>query len=138
MRLNKNIKIFFNYFLGPVLFVWLMFSIYQQIINQPHLEGSWQQLTLALSGEQSWKFWVILVLMLVNWGVEARKWQVLMRPLQKISWWKAYRATLTGLAFALNTPNRVGEYGGRVLYIEEGKRFRAISLTLVGSMSQVL
>jgi hypothetical protein len=138
MRLNKNIKIFFNYFFGPLLFLWLSFSIYQQIVHQPHLEQSWQQLKLGLSAEQSWKFWVILILMMVNWGVEARKWQVLMKPLQHLSWWKAYKGTLAGLAFALNTPNRVGEYGGRVLYIEEGKRIRAISLTLVGSMSQFL
>ena len=138
MRLDKNIKIFFNYFLGPLLFIWLAFSLYQQVTQQPHLERSWQQLMPGLSGEQSWKFWVILLLMMVNWGVEARKWQVLMKPLQRITWWKAYKATLTGLAFALNTPNRVGEYGGRVLYIEEGKRLRAISLTIVGSMSQFL
>ena len=138
MLLNKNIKIFFNYFFGPLLFLWLAFSIYQQIIHQPHLERSWKQLNLALSGEQSWKFWVILLLMMVNWGVEARKWQVLMKPLQKVKLWKAYKATLTGLAFSLNTPNRVGEYGGRVLYIEEDKRIRAVSLTVVGSMSQFL
>jgi hypothetical protein len=138
MRLDKNIKIFFNYFLGPLLFLWLSFSIYKQITQQPHLERSWQQLMLGLSGKQSWKFWLILLLMMVNWGVEARKWQVLMKPLQRLTWWKAYKATLTGLAFALNTPNRVGEYGGRVLYIEEGKRIRAISLTIVGSMSQFL
>jgi len=138
MRLDKNIKIFFNYLLGPLLFIWLAFSIYQQVTQQPHLEKSWQQLMPGLSGEQSWKFWVILLLMMVNWGVEARKWQVLMKPLQRLTWWKAYKATLTGLAFALNTPNRVGEYGGRVLYIEEGKRIRAISLTIVGSMSQFL
>jgi hypothetical protein len=138
MLLNKNIKIFFNYFLGPVLFIWLSFSIWQQIINQPHLENAWHQLKHAFTGEQTWKFWVILLLMLVNWGVEARKWQVLMKPIQKLSWWRAYKATLTGLAFAMNTPNRIGEYGGRVLYIEEGKRIRAVSLTLVGSMSQFL
>jgi len=138
MRPNKNIKIFLNYFLGPLLFMWLSFSIWQQVINQPHLENSWRQLKLALTGQQSWKFWVILLLMMVNWGVEARKWQVLMKPLQRISWWKAYKATLSGLALALNTPNRVGEYGARVLYIDEGKRFRAVSLTLVGSMSQFL
>jgi hypothetical protein len=36
------------------------------------------------------------------------------------------------------TPNRVGEYGGRVFYVEEGNRIKAISLTIVGSISQLL
>ena len=38
MQLGKNIKIFINYFLGPLLFVWLAFSIYKQILRQPQLE----------------------------------------------------------------------------------------------------
>ncbi len=76
--------------------------------------------------------------MFVNWGLETRKWQVLLRHLHKISFWQAFKAILSGLAFALNTPNRIGEYGGRVLFIPEGKRVRAVSLTLAGSFSQLL
>jgi hypothetical protein len=76
LRLNKIIKIFFNYFLGPILFVWLTISIYQQIQRQPDLDLSWLKIKYAASGELSWMFVVVLLLMLVNWGIEARKWQV--------------------------------------------------------------
>lgn len=51
---------------------------------------------------------------------------------------RAFMATLTGVAFAINTPNRIGEYAGRILYIHEGNRIKTVSLTLVGSMSQFL
>jgi hypothetical protein len=51
---------------------------------------------------------------------------------------EAFKAILSGLAFALNTPNRIGEYGGRVLFIPDGKRVKAVSLTLAGSFSQLL
>jgi hypothetical protein len=138
LRPNKNIKIFFNYFLGPVLFIWLSLSIYHQVKSQPDFNLSWAKIKYALEGEQSWMFWVVLLLMLVNWGIEARKWQVLLKDLQKITWWKAFKATVAGVAFAINTPNRIGEYGGRVLYLDEENRFRAVSLTLVGSISQFL
>lgn len=138
LRLNKNIKNLFNYFLGPILFIWLALSIYHQIINQPDLGLSWIKIKLALEGEQSWMFWVVLVLMGVNWGIEARKWQVLLKPLEKISWLTAFKATVAGVAFAINTPNRIGEYGGRVLYLHEGNRVKAISFTIVGSISQFL
>jgi len=37
----------------------------------------------------------------------------------------------------VTTPNRVGEYFGRVLYINDGNRIKAISLTIVGSISQL-
>jgi hypothetical protein len=61
-----------------------------------------------------------------------------MQPLQKISLWRSFKAVMTGVTLALNTPNRIGEYGGRILYVEEGKRIPAISLTVVGSFSQLL
>lgn len=76
--------------------------------------------------------------MMVNWLMEARKWQVLMSSLQQISLWRSFKATLAGVAFAVNTPNRIGEYGGRMLYVEEGKRLQSVPLTIVGSIAQLI
>jgi hypothetical protein len=76
--------------------------------------------------------------MLVNWGMEARKWQVTVKPLQPLSFLRAYYSVLSGVALAINTPNRIGEYGGRVIYIKEGKRIQAISLAILGSLSQLI
>ena len=76
--------------------------------------------------------------MLVNWGIEARKWQVLLKPLQKISLLRAFYSVLSGVAFAINTPNRMGEYGGRVLYMKEGNRIKAVSLSILGGLSQLI
>ena len=137
-RFNKNIKIFFNYIFGPALFTWLAISIYHQVKNQPNLELSWKKIKDAVRGEQWWMFWVVFLLMFVNWGVEARKWQLLLKPVERMSWSKAFKAILTGVAFAINTPNRIGEYGGRILYVSSGNRIKALSLTVVGSMSQFL
>jgi Lysylphosphatidylglycerol synthase TM region len=136
--LNKNIKIFFNYFLGPVIFAWLTISIFQQIRRQPDLELHLEYIREAAYGPQSWKFWLVVLLMFLNWGMESRKWQVLLDPLEKLSFGRAFKAILAGVAFALNTPNRIGEYGGRVLFLPEGKRIRAVSLTIAGSFSQLI
>lgn len=76
--------------------------------------------------------------MFFNWGIEARKWQVLLYRLEKLSLVKSFKAILAGVAFALNTPNRIGEYGGRILFIPEGKRIKAVSLTIAGSFSQLI
>ena len=42
------------------------------------------------------------------------------------------------VSLAMNTPNGSGEYFGRILYVKEGNRLRAITLTLVGSISQLI
>lgn len=133
--LNKNIKLIINYLLGPLLFVLLSWSLYRQIIRQPDLEVRWQQI------KDSWHhvlFWIAFILMFVNWGIEARKWQLLIKPLQQISFLRSFKAILAGCSITMLTPNRIGEYGGRIMYIDEEHRIRAISLTVLGSMSQLL
>lgn len=75
--------------------------------------------------------------MLVNWGLEARKWQLLMAPLESFSLLRSFKSVMAGCSITMLTPNRIGEYGGRVLYVEEQNRLRAISLTILGSISQL-
>ena len=135
---NKNIKILLNYGLGPILFIWLSYSIYKQVNNQPHLQDTLHNLRIAVTGAQSWKIYVALLLVPFNWGLEARKWQVLLKPVETIRFFNAFKAVLAGLAFSMNTPNRMGEYGGRVLYVHEGHRWKAFSLTIIGSFSQLI
>ena len=81
---------------------------------------------------------MVILLMVVNWGLEAKKWQLLMRPIQSLSYKRAFRAVFSGQALALGTPNRVGEYVGRIVYMNDGNRLRALSLSAVGSVAQVL
>ncbi|HYF31906.1 MAG TPA: lysylphosphatidylglycerol synthase domain-containing protein [Chitinophagaceae bacterium] len=134
---NKNIKIILNYVLGPIVFIILAFSIYRQVQRQPDWEVSMVQLQHVFTGNLKWLLLLALALMLVNWGLEARKWQLALRNLQHLGFLKAFKATFTGSTMASFTPNRTGEYVGRILYIQEGKRLQAISLTLICSMAQL-
>lgn len=138
MRLNKSIKILVNYFFGPILFIWLAWSIYNQIRHQPDLALSWQRIRESFSDAFTWNLVLVLLLMVINWSIESWKWKLVIGNIQKISFIKAFMAVLSGVSFSVSTPNRVGEYLGRVLYMEEGKRLRAVSLTIVCSMSQLL
>jgi len=133
--LNKSIKILLNWFLGPVLFVVLCFSLYRQLVQQPDLSQRWQQ---VVTSWQSWKFFTVVILMLVNWGIEARKWQLLVRHMQPFSLLQSFKSVLSGCSVTMLTPNRIGEYGGRMLFVLPPHRIKAISLTIVGSISQLL
>lgn len=138
LLLNKNIKIILNYVVGPLVFLFLSWSIYRQVIHQPDWRGSLDRILGAISGPQQWRLWVVLALMPVNWGIEARKWQLALRPVGGIPYRDAFRAVFTGATFACFTPNRMGEYLGRMLYVEEGRRISSISLTIVCSVAQLL
>ena len=135
---KKNIKIFLNYFLGPLLFIWLSASIYNQVRHQPNLGASWIKIKQSMESAKIWNLVIVIFLMLINWAIEAVKWKIAMHNIQQISFFKSFRAVLSGVSFSVNTPNRVGEYLGRVLYMEEGNRLRAVSLTIVCSISQLI
>lgn len=123
--------------IGPLVFCLLAFSIYKQLFHQPNWRESFSQVWQAMTNG-SWQLIFALVLMLVNWAIEARKWQVVIRKIQPISFFQSWKAVHSGLTLAFFTPYRTGEYVGRVLYIQEGKRIQAVSLTIVCSMAQLL
>ena len=136
--MNKSIKILLKWIIGPLLAVWLFYSLYQQVSAQPDIDASMALIKTLPFGAGAWKFWMVILFVFVNWGLEARKWQVLMQVLQPISFITAFKAVLCGVTFSLNTPNRIGEYGGRILFVEEGKRIKAITLSIAGGMAQLI
>ncbi|MGB4958717.1 MAG: lysylphosphatidylglycerol synthase transmembrane domain-containing protein [Saprospiraceae bacterium] len=77
-------------------------------------------------------------LMPVNWWLEAKKWQILMSPVQSISFYQASRSILAGLSVGIVTPARIGEYGGRLLTTDPSKKTEVISATFLGSIAQNL
>lgn len=135
---SKNIKLIIKYVVGPLVFCVLAVSIYHQVQRQPDWQQSFIQIRDSFSGETPGNIWFVLALMFVNWGIEARKWQLSLKSLIQISFLQSLKAVFTGTTMAFFTPNRIGEYFGRILYIEEGKRLKAISLTIVCSMAQLL
>ena len=113
----------------------LCYSLYRQLLQQNDLEQRWQQIKYSW---QSWKFVVVIFLMLFNWGIEARKWQLLVSHVQQFSFIQAFKSVLAGCSITMLTPNRIGEYGGRILFLKEENRIKAISLNIASSISQLL
>lgn len=79
----------------------------------------------------------LIVLMLFNWGLETYKWQKLMHKLEKLSFLRAYKAVLAGVTVSFFTPNRVGEFMGRIIFLRKSNKVKAILGTIIGSFSQV-
>jgi hypothetical protein len=138
MRYLKNIKLFLNYVIGPILICVLAYSIYHKLNNKQQSGQSFKNLFNSLGLESLWILGLILFLMLMNWGLEAFKWKLTLRNHQNVSFIRAFKSVLAGTSFGFFTPNRVGEYVGRVLVLQPGNRVNSISLTLICSMAQLL
>ncbi len=81
---------------------------------------------------------LIVFLMFVNWFLEVWKWMILSRKIQKLSFWSATKSVFSGLTWAIFTPNRIGEYGGRVMMMERGVRAKAAVAMGVGLFAQLV
>ncbi|MCC7302205.1 MAG: flippase-like domain-containing protein [Bacteroidia bacterium] len=84
-------------------------------------------------------FGVFILLIPVNWLLEAVKWRVLLHRIGlSVSFSTALTAVLKGLAVGILTPNRVGEFLGRIMDIHPPLRPRGIMLSVINSLTQLL
>lgn len=81
---------------------------------------------------------VVLFLMFVNWGLEAIKWKRLIKPIEPINLWLAIESVFCGLTWAVFTPNRLGEYGGRVFFLSPKRRITGVVAMAVGNIGQLV
>lgn len=133
---------FSNKFLDVSIKVVLLGLLAWVIYLQVFALEDWQDLKEQLfhpTGKRPWHFLLLTILLIpVNWGLETKKWLSLLPKGFGLSFQKSLRAVLVGIAISLLTPNRIGEYGGRILLVQGRKRWEAVMGTLVGSMAQLL
>jgi len=101
-------------------------SIRQGLLDFINLPIDYRWLTLAL------------LLMPLNWSLEAVKWKILVQRLEAVTFMKSLKAIFSGVTVSVFTPNRVGEYGGRVFHLVKANIIKVTLLTLVGSFAQLL
>jgi hypothetical protein len=130
-------KKLFSYLLKAAILVLAFTFIYHQYVkkgdNLKQFELainrlSHQQVVIVMS--------VVVFLMFANWLVECLKWQHLTQRLAPISLWQAIEGVFCGLTWAVFTPNRIGEYGGRVMFLPQRKRIHGVFAMAVGSFGQ--
>jgi len=143
---------FFRYFSVAILFKskyinlgfktlvlgFLVGMLYYELTEKGNLIEIWAVFWQSLTGSKA--VWLILavVLMPFNWLAETQKWYQIMHRYEPMSRWKALRAVLAGVAVSLFTPNRVGEYGGRILFVSAENRWKAVIVNLVGNFAQFM
>ncbi|MEE2931345.1 MAG: lysylphosphatidylglycerol synthase transmembrane domain-containing protein [Bacteroidota bacterium] len=81
---------------------------------------------------------IVFLMMVFNWLIEAIKWRFLIKKIEDISILRSFQAVLTGITVSTFTPNRIGEYAGRVFRLNKADRIQAALITVLGNMSQLL
>lgn len=94
--------------------------------------------TLELSANLIFKLSVFLsITAFLNWFFEVLKWKNILKPLS-IGFGKAWASILQGLAVGFITPNRVGEFAGRVKVFSKELRWKVAARSWQSSIHQAL
>ncbi len=120
-----------------VLVVFGLF-LYQSFRHQENLTQLWATFVSQIRPDRSIYLLIALSLVIVNWWLEALKWQRLVRLVLKISVREAFRAVLVGISVSIFTPHRIGEYLGRIILVPPGSRTEAVVALSFGSFIQMI
>ncbi len=116
-----------------------VFFIYFKVISRPDFDEMVKQLSLETNFKEHFSLlFLLVILMMFNWFIETAKWKLLLKRIQPSGWLLSLRSVLSGVTISIFTPNRMGEFAGRVMHLPEGSRIKAAIASVIGSMNQLL
>ena len=122
--------------IGIVTFA--LFFLYQQLTSKSNVKEFDIGHILFQLKQHYFVIGVVILMMFLNWFLESLKWRFLISKIEKITIKRSIRAVFSGITVSAFTPNRVGEYAGRVFCLEKADRIQGVLITIIGSMAQLL
>ncbi len=116
----------------------LSYVIYQQVFSREDVGQLYASFTKQLKDGEIFYLLLAFFLMPINWLLESKKWQLLSANFEKQNLKESVKTILGGVVCSLFSPARIGEYGGRVLFVKPENNWKAITATMVGSLSQLV
>lgn len=131
-------KSIFSFLLKVTIVGFAFWFIYNKLVHNDNLAKFRMIIKDIPKAEIITVISIVVFLMLVNWGLEALKWKRLVSQIEKLSLWRSIESVFCGLTLAVFTPNRIGEYGGRVFFLSPKRRVVGIVAMAVGNIGQMV
>lgn len=123
-RLLRILKVFLS--------AGIVIVIFRYFLHFENLPKVWQ----LISEIPLYIFSIAILAAIINWGLESKKWQILVLNIEPFSYFTAIKSTTSGAAVSNILPFRIGEYLGRVVYIKPENRVVAAFNSVLGSTAQ--
>src|SRR4051812_35975755 len=111
---NKHLYKVISLLIKTTIFILSIWYIFQKLTDT---DTTWNFSGLV-SKTNSPYFLAAILFVFLNWGIEAVKWRYMIRKMEDISYGMAIKSILSGVTISIFTPNRVGEFAGRVFYLQ--------------------
>ena len=138
-----NNKLQFRLFIGSayfkVLLMLLSFILIFWQVNSTEVRSGLSNFRQHAEHSQAFgPIYIVLLLMPVNWLIESVKWKLLTNDFYPQSFMLCARGVLSGIAISFFTPNRSGDFAGRILHLPASERINGAVHSLAGSIAQLL
>ena len=127
-----------NFVLKLLIAALLFYVIYGQVFSRADAANLFQSFKTQLREGNLFYLFLCIALMPVNWILESLKWQTLSRKFEYQNLQDSIKTVLGGVVCSLFSPARIGEYGGRILFVKAENNWKAATATMVGSFSQLV
>ncbi|NOZ47989.1 MAG: hypothetical protein GXO79_14605 [Chlorobi bacterium] len=132
--MNNAKKLFF--ILKLIIVIASFGFVFYKIFNH-HQLSEFYQIIQNFSLNQFLTLVLVGFLMFINWSIESIKWKLLVEKFQVISFFTALKAIFSGITISIFTPNRTGEFAGRIILLKNENRVKAIFSTFIGNIAQL-
>jgi uncharacterized membrane protein YbhN (UPF0104 family) len=137
--IRTKVRKTYNLVIQLTILLLTYFFIYREVFEKTDMQRVFHAVRENWSSSEfANMMFLILFLMFVNWGIESGKWKYMIGKIEKVGFFKSFYAVLAGVAVSSFTPNRIGEYFGRVFVLDRASRFEGTLITILGSMSQLI
>lgn len=121
-------------------FLIIFFKIFIVSLSFFYIKHHWDthEVFFILPPINFFKFlFLMIILSSLNWFLEIKKWQILVQNIQPTNFYIALKQSLISYVGSMVTPNRMGEYGLKILFFDKGSLKKIILLQSIQSISQL-
>lgn len=125
---------------GLKLIVWIIFisSLVMLIYRFSTINQGFNFSLIINNISNIWILFLVILLMLLNWSIEALKWQISTKYIEALNYYTSLKGTLLGVSVSLLFPNRTGEFLGKIVVLNKQNRIKGIFASMLSSLSQLL
>lgn len=132
ISINHKAKQFLLVIIKLLIVTGALYYIYQQLQGDKSL--NWNVVSNYLSLQS---IAILIGFSAVNWILEVFKWQNLVSYFKEITFFEAAKQSLGSLTASILTPNRIGEYGAKMLHYPKEKRKKIIFINFISNSTQM-
>ncbi len=137
----KRTKLYktYNIIIRSVIIITSFTFLYFQLFVKQDFNNLLNDISNILNTSNNW--WLIilsLALMPINWSLEALKWKLLLKNKEEISFGLSLKAIFSGASISAVSPNRTGDYFGRIFVLKGTKFWEGVFITIIGSYAQTI